>query len=252
VKTVMERNTRSINAPNVVLVLLGLFAAVHVYKNFLANEGVINLLLGFAFIPARYGGDIGSQFTFPYGILGDLWTPVTYMFLHADITHLLVNGFWMLAFGSLLARRFSTQRFLLYSLLCGIAGALAHLSANWGAAVPMIGASAAISGLMAGAARFIFSTPMGLAGAVRAGSNIAHLPALTLGQLMRTPPALIFLGIWLAINLLFGLGNVGLGGGSNIAWEAHIGGFVAGLFGFDLFDKPPRSAKPPQSHLRSV
>lgn len=248
----MQKNNSPINAPNVVLVLLGLFAAIHAYKSFLDNQSAFDFLLSFAFVPARYGGDIPAGVTFPYGILGDLWTPVTYMFLHADWTHLLINGFWMLAFGSLLARRFSTSRFLLFSLLCGLAGAFAHLVSHWGAAVPMIGASAAISGLMAAAARFIFSTPMGLAGAVQAGEGIAHLPALSLSQLMRTPPALIFLGIWLGINLLFGLGSVGMGGGSSIAWEAHIGGFAAGLFGFDWFEKPPRSAKPPRSHLRSV
>lgn len=250
----MQGNPSPINAPRIILVLLGLFVAIHIFKALLSNQDGISLLLAFAFIPARYGGDASIGFALPYGIFADIWTPVTYMFLHADWTHLLVNGFWLLAFGSLLARRFSMVRFLLFSLVCGVAGALAHLIFHWGAVVPVIGASAAISGLMAAAARFIFSTPQGLGGAVRAGAGVAHLPALTLRQLCVTPSAMFFLGIWLAINLLFGLGTVSFGSG-DIAWEAHIGGFAAGLLGFDLFDSrrrqpPSRPSRP--SHLRPV
>jgi len=234
----MQRNTRAINAPNVVLVLLGLFAGVHAYKSFLANEGVINLLLGFAFIPARYGGDLGSQFAFPYGILGDLWTPVTYMFLHADITHLLVNGFWMLAFGSAVAKRIGDLRFILFSIACGIAGVLVHLFLHFGELIPVIGASAAISGQMAGAIRFMF-------GASREGvpmsRDFKQIPLAGIGKTLTNPRFLMFMGVWIALNLLFGLGGMQLdGSGAEIAWEAHLGGFVCGLLIFGLFDRIPR------------
>lgn len=233
----MAKNPGPLNAPSIVLVLLGMFAAVHLYVAFLDTDGWFALLVRFAFIPARYGGAAAHLLDFPGGLPGDIWTFVSYMFLHADLTHVLVNGFWLLAFGSLLARRFSTAGFLMFSLACGVGGALAHLLFNWGMAVPMIGASAAISGQMAAAVRFIFSSPSGMAGALRAGDRIASLPALPLTTLFRIPQVLIFLGVWLGINLFFGLGAVGLPGMGDVAWEAHIGGFLVGLLGFDWFDR---------------
>ncbi len=191
------------------------------------------VLLTFAFIPARYlpGAEL------PGGVFGDLWTFLTYAFLHGDLTHLFVNVLWMLAFGTALARRFGTARFLAFSALSAVAGAVAHLALHFGEPVPVVGASAAISGQMAAAARFVFDrgAPLGLFR--QAGPAGYFRPAQPLSAVLANGRALAFLGVWFGINLLVGLSAAsGLGGGQAIAWEAHIGGFLFGLLAFPLFD----------------
>ena len=80
---------------------------------------------------------------------------VSYMALHNDVTHLAVNSLWLLAFGPVVARRFGAGLFLLFFLICGVAGAATYLALNWGSPEPVIGASGAISGLMAAGLRLL-------------------------------------------------------------------------------------------------
>src|SRR5690606_23082988 len=116
-----------------------------------------------------------------------------------------------------------------------ICGALLHLAFNAESIQPMIGASAAISAHMAGASRFVFAAGGPLRG--YAGPAAYDLPAAPLSVAMRDGRVLAFLGVWFGLNLLFGLWGQqsGLVSGA-IAWEAHIGGFLAGLLLFPFFD----------------
>lgn len=227
------------NVPGIILFSLAVLVAVHLYRIYALDEREnFAFVLAFAFFPARFDALIIEQFgdIFPGGFGGALATFVTYGFLHADWLHLIVNGFWMLVFGSALARRFGGMRFLLISLIGSICGALMHLATNWGSEAPMVGASAAISAHMACAARFAF-VPYGPLGRPRTNHPGAYfLPALSVRGMMKNAQVLSFLGVWFAINLLFGLGS-GIGAGvTSIAWQAHIGGFLAGLLLFSVFD----------------
>jgi membrane associated rhomboid family serine protease len=170
----------------------------------------------------------------------EIWTFVTYAFIHGDITHLAVNSIWFLPFGSAVARRFGNLRVIGFFVATAAAGALAHLVTHWGEFMPMIGASAAVSGFMAGAIRFTFQRGGPLA-MFRNEEPTAYLvPAAPLSLALRDPSILVFLLAWFGLNLLFGIGSVGLPDGEqSIAWEAHIGGFVAGLLLFPLFDPVP-------------
>ena len=230
-------STKAINAPPIVLGAIAAFVAIHVYRGFLSGVEDLNVILTFGFIPARYlSYDGGSAGLLPGGALADIWTFVTYNFLHGDWLHLIVNSFWMLAFGSVVARRIGAIPFVVFSLLCAAAGAFLHLYLYWGEVVPMIGASAAISGQMAGAVRFIFARPSNLFQASRMEPQ--HLRAESLMQVLRNPRALIFLGVWTALNVFFGINSEALPGADNtIAWEAHLGGFFAGLILFGAFDR---------------
>jgi membrane associated rhomboid family serine protease len=68
-----------------------------------------------------------------------------------------------------------------------------------------------------------------------------------LGVLLRNPRAMTFIGVWFASNFIFGSGVIPLfGEGSQIAWEAHIGGFIAGLAVFLLLDQGARRGRDPQ------
>ncbi|MDU6835147.1 MAG: rhomboid family intramembrane serine protease, partial [Bradyrhizobium sp.] len=65
----------------------------------------------------------------------------------------------------------------------------------------------------------------------------ARVPALSLSRALRNPRVLAFLAIWFGVNIVFGAGGLSIGAeGANVAWQAHIGGFVAGLILFALFD----------------
>lgn len=234
------------NAPGVVVASIAAFALIHLVRVFLSEEADIEVLLRFAFIPARY--DALSPFA--NDMLGGegakVWTFVTYGFLHGDWTHLVVNSVWMLAFGSALAWRFGTPRFLLFSALAGAAGAAAHLALHAGEPIPVIGASAAISGHMAGAMRFIFEAGGPLGAFRQNGPEAFAAPAEPFGRAIRRPQVIVFLAVWFGANLLFGLGAVALvGADANVAWEAHIGGFIAGLALFPLLDPVKRPWTPP-------
>jgi membrane associated rhomboid family serine protease len=227
-----------LNIPPVVVATLAVMALVHVARQFLLSpEEDIEFLLNFAFIPARYETALLPTGTFPGGRGAEVWTFVTYAFIHADLMHISINGAWLLAFGSAVARRFGAVRFLAFFMATAAAGAAANLVTHMGELLPMVGASAAISGFMAAAMRFVFQAggPLGL---WRARDDAAYfVPAAPLAVALRDPRILAFLAVWFGLNLLFGLGSVAIPGAEQaIAWQAHIGGFMAGLVLFALFD----------------
>lgn len=234
------------NLPAAIVFLIGAFAAVHIVREFLLTEEQdVEFLVLFAFIPARYETTLLAGGSVPGGLGADLWTLVSYSFIHADLTHILINSVWLLPFGSAVARRFGAARFFAFFALTSAAGALAHFATHPGSLVPVIGASAAISGCMAAAMRFVFQAggPLGLFRRTDRGAYL--VPALSLGQALRDPRVVAFLVVWFALNLLFGLGSLSLAGGQQVvAWEAHIGGFLAGLLAFPIFDPAPRQSKP--------
>ncbi len=227
-----------LNVPAVVLALLVLIGLVHAARVFvLTDETDRALIWTFAFVPARYSGIALHEGLLPGGFGAQVWTFVTYAFIHADITHLGVNAIWLLAFGSPVARRVGTARFLAFFVVTVAAGALAHLVTHTGELSPMIGASAAISGTMGAATRFVFERggPLDMWRPVDADPD--RVPAAPLLVALRNPRVLVFLAVWFGLNLLFGLGSLTLTGEDEVvAWQAHVGGFLAGLLLFSVFD----------------
>jgi membrane associated rhomboid family serine protease len=232
------------NVPSIVLILIGIFFAVQVLREDLLPEAdSVYFDLLFAFIPARYDSSLLPDGALPGGLGAQIWTFVTYAFLHGSWTHVIVNTVWFLPFGSALARRFTTLRFLGFFVVTAAAGALAHLLAHGGQNGIVVGASAAISGTMAGAMRFAFQRG-GPLGFWRQADDAAYrVPALPLSGVLRDPRVMIFIAVWFGINFLFGVFSLPIGGEDQpVAWVAHIGGFVAGLALFSLFDNAPRPA----------
>jgi membrane associated rhomboid family serine protease len=230
------------NVPPVVVATVAVLVLVHAFRMFvLTDEQDLKFLLTFAFIPARYQ-TVGLGASLPGGFGADLWSFFTYAFLHADFTHIALNIAWLLPFGTALARRFGAWRYVMFMLVVAAAGAMAHLVSHPSAMVPMIGASAAISGAMAAAMRFVFLQGGPLAvlrdGGEGGDSEPYRVPAVPLIATLRDPRFLAFVAVWIGLNALFGLGTVPIGGeeGQEIAWQAHIGGFFAGLLLFTAFD----------------
>lgn len=232
----MDKRQPILNAPSVVVWLLGLFVIIHFARTQLSDvqDGWLIELL--AFIPARLAAG-GSEF---YGGQEAAITQfLTHMFLHGDATHLLVNSAWLLAFGTSVARRTGPVRFVAFFLLCGIGGALFYLACNAGLRSPMIGASGAISGLMGASFRFLFGPLRELDGEAIAGEAMQP-PLLSLGDTLRERRILAVIVGWTLLNVLFAWGAAGMLDGINIAWEAHVGGFYMGLLTFGYFDRQPR------------
>lgn len=214
------------NVPAVVLWLIGGLGVAHAARVLGPPARAMAIVDQYAFVPARYGSDAASAVLGHVGTIWDQLLPfVTYMGLHNSFTHLAVNCLWLLAFGPIVARRFGGFLFLVFFVVCGVAAAGAHLACAWGSPVPMIGASGAISGLMAAGIRML----PGLAPwAIPGEAPLAPLLSRTI---------LVFTAIWFGINLVAGLTGLGLGGEGQIAWQAHIGGYVAGLFLCGVFDR---------------
>jgi len=229
----------ALNIPPVIVAVLAVLALVHAVRVFVLTPAQNNEMLWLlAFDPVRYGMGLLPPEALPGGLGAQIWTFVTYALLHASWIHLGVNAIWLLPFGSAVARRFGALRFLIFFAVTAAAGALAHLFAYGGQDAPVIGASAAISGTMAGAMRFAFQRGGPLSFRRTGGDADFRVPAAPLSRVLHEPAVLVFLVVWFAINLLFGLISLpsGMGGGEVVAWQAHVGGFLAGLLLFSWFD----------------
>ena len=235
------------NLPTPIMVLGGVMLFIHLAQSFvLSRQDWQDILLTFAFIPIRYTADLPVGLSFPGGLAGDIWTFVSYAFLHGSWMHLLLNLVWMAVFATLVLRRIGTKNFAIFFVVTAAAGALVHLLLHSDSASPLIGVSAVLSGAMAATARFAFDRS-GFGGF--GDLQRAHYgPCLSLAELWDHPQARMFLILWLALNLIFGLGL--FSGGGSIAWEAHLGGFFAGLFLFpyiDPFTPTSKRPKPPKN-----
>jgi membrane associated rhomboid family serine protease len=230
-----------LTVPGAMVALVVVMAGIHILRLLLPLATDQEVIWTFGFVPARYDSSVLAG-QFPGGAGAEVWTFLTYAFLHANFSHVLFNMLWMLPFGSALARRFPPLRFFTFLAITAIAGAVAHLVTHQHEVAPMIGASAAVSGAMAASIRFAFQSGSFLSFGRGNADAAARIPALPLGQSLRSPRVLGFLAVWFGINLVFGL--VPIDGGiaaQSVAWQAHIGGFLAGLLLFSLFDPVPRA-----------
>jgi len=224
---------RAFNIAGVVVALIAICAAIHALLSYLGStdpEAFWLVLEKTAFIPLLYSGQFGMD-------LFAITAPVTYSLLHGSVTHLAINMIWLLAFGSPLAYRMGTWRFLLFWVVTAIAAAAMHYIFHQYDAAPLVGASGAIAGMMGAAARFGFRVDRTAERPAFSGRPLPVLFVLTLR------PVVTFLVIWMAINVLSGFFGLVPGEEGAIAWEAHVGGFLAGFFGIGAFipaEKPGR------------
>jgi membrane associated rhomboid family serine protease len=146
-------------------------------------------------------------------------TLFTSMFLHGGWVHLLGNMLALYIFGDNVEDRLGSGRYLFFYLICGLAAAAAHIALNSNSSAPTIGASGAISGVLAAYLLFFPS------------ARVITLIPLFIFPWFVEIPAIFYLGFWFLSQLFNGLmavtSNTQTFGG--VAWWAHVGGFIAGL-----------------------
>jgi membrane associated rhomboid family serine protease len=203
---------RSRRVPVVNSLLIGANAVFFVYELMLGPrlEGFVREA---AFVPERFFSPGGP------GLPAELGSALLSMFLHGGWAHFLGNMLFLWIFGDNVEDRLGHLRYLVFYLLAGYAATFAHAFAASSSAVPAIGASGAISGVLGA---YVFLYPR---------ARIVTL--VFLGFFIQTVelPALVYLPLWFLMQFLQGLASLGVpeaAGGGGVAWFAHIGGFVAG------------------------
>ena len=157
-------------------------------------------------------------------------TILTSMFMHGGVFHIAWNMLYFWIFGNNIEERLGHIRFILFYLFCGVVAALSHILLSPDSNVPMIGASGAVSGMLGA---YILLFPM---------AQVRTIVLLGFYITVVRIPALIVIGFWAIIQVVSGLLSQGNAAQGGIAFFAHVGGFVAGLFTIKLW-QPRRSNK---------
>lgn len=249
------RRERAVNLPPLVVGAIVVLLAIQAGRGLVSNATDLSFLVDFSFIPAQWSLTLGAATAEDVvGAAGrgvadvdlvalrkalaryvagagsaPLWSPLSYAFLHGSWMHVGLNALWLAAFAAPVVTRAGNLRSVALAAATAIGGGIAQWLVDPLSVQPMIGASAVVSGFMAAAATFIFN-PAGPANPLQ--------PDLETGwSFLTNRKALLFLAAWFGMNLLFGIaaGPLGLTDGA-IAWEAHIGGLLVGLFLFPLLD----------------
>ncbi len=218
------------------MLIVGINVAVWVFVQHMGLEpGLIRSVWRFGVIPGELLGRVppGTMVPAGRGLIAVLdgeptwWTVVTSMFMHGGWLHLLGNMWFLLVFGDNVEDAMGPVRFTLFYLLCGVAAVAAQILSNPTSTVPMVGASGAIGGVM---------------GAYMVLYPLAPVHMLVwIGFFMQrvVVPAYFMLGYWFLLQLFSGVVMPGVGG---VAFWAHVGGFLAGVFLVNAFCAPDRLA----------
>ncbi len=197
--------------------LIALNIIIFIYQIKLPQYQLMQFLAKYSLIPASF---------FSQEIKTNYYTLVSSMFLHGSFQHILSNMWILWLFGDNVEDRMGSFSFLMFYLICGIIAGISHIYLESRSLVPSIGASGAIAGVMAA---YMLLFP---------GARVLTLVPIFIIPRLISLPSVIFIGIWFITQLLYGMmaffENVGIGG---IAWWAHIGGFLGGLFLYSFFLK---------------
>ena len=188
----------------VTFVIIALNIAIYAVQAFASDATATALLLNFALFPVAVTGDaVTGGFTPP------LLSLVTYMFLHGGWMHVLFNMLFLWVFADNIEDALGHTRFLVFYLLCGIAGGVAHTLAAPQSTVPLVGASGAIAGVIAA---YLMIRPC------------ARVTVLLFGFIPVNLASYWVLGFWILSQIwhVFTLDK------SDTAWWAHVGGLIAG------------------------
>ncbi len=195
---------RQSSRPYVTFALIAINIAVFAFVSGTSDKVATEILLNFAMFPVAVSGEAVTG-----GLMPPSLTLFTYMFLHGGWLHVLLNMLFLFVFGDNIEDALGHGRFLVFYLLCGIAGGAAHALAAPLSNVPLVGASGAIAGVIAA---YMMIRPC------------ARITVLIFGFIPIRLASYWVLGFW-AISQVWHVFSLDK---SDTAWWAHVGGLAAG------------------------
>lgn len=192
--------------------------AVFLYMLSLPLMAEQRFILVYSFIP---------QFFFE-NPLGNIYRLLSSMFLHGGWAHILGNMFFLYVFGDNIEERMGHGKFLLFYLLGGVVATLAHGVFTPSSPIPLVGASGAISAVLGA---YIVLYPR------------QRILTFILPIFVFWLPAWLYLGYWAVLQFVQGVNGWGAEGGG-VAWWAHVGGFLFGMFTVQALAQPPSQELP--------
>lgn len=208
--------------PIITLVLIVANFIVFFHQISLSPHAARALVMTYGLVPAKIQLALAGRYA-----MGRALLPVfTCMFLHGGWLHIIGNMWFLWIFGANVEDRLGSVPYLFFYLICGLGSGVAEAAFAWGSPIPSIGASGAISGVLGA---YILFFPR---------SRILTLVPLFIIWFLWRIPAVLFIGLWFIVQFLSGVGSLSaahselLGG---VAWWAHVGGFVLGLFLAGIF-----------------
>ena len=211
----------------IIIINIGVF----LYQEALAPRAAYEFSRHYALIPRRYFDPVWAHI---HGLNPHDYLPfITGTFMHGGWWHIVLNMWTLFIFGASLEGRIGRLGFLSFYLACGFIASFAHAYFNMGSAVPALGASGAIAGVL------------GAYAATFPKAKVTILILIVIIPFFFKVPALAYALVWFGFQFLAGFVHLASDGmGSGIAWWAHIGGFLAGLHSH------PALALGPGPHLR--
>ena len=196
---------------------------VFLYQYSLPPNAFKVFMTTYATIPARFPAWLSG-----HAPLEAAFVPLlTSMFLHSGVLHIAGNMLFLWIFGDNVEDFYGHFTYLFFYLFCGIGSGLLHVAFNMNSAVPALGASGAISGVM--------------------GAYLVLYPRsqiLTLVFVFLVPiPAVIILGLWFIMQFMSAFGSLGSVASGGVAWWAHVGGFLLGMLITTMARGQQRSAR---------
>ena len=215
------------NIPGVLLGYVAVLVVIEVVRSYILTQDLDQWLVSVAaFIPARYLHPVGEQ-----SALGYFLGPIGYSFLHGGWAHLGSNALFLVIFATPLTARIGPFRFTVLWVTSAVASAFFMAVLTGFEVSYLVGASGVVSATAGASCRFVVP----LLGSRRM-TAARYAPRLGMFEALSQRSVVVFVAIWLLFNVVI----AGVDPSTNVAWQAHLGGFLFGYLTFGLFDPPLR------------
>jgi membrane associated rhomboid family serine protease len=203
---------------------------IFIAMKIMPDQVSFRLLNLYGMVPIRYSY---PQWAESYGLYFDGYLSFfTSLFLHGGWLHIIMNMWFMWIFSDAIEDRMGHMSFLIFYLLCGLIASILQWYFDPKLAIPVVGASGAIAGVL-GAYFVLYPFER----------VVLWLPVLFLPVIVHVP-AIAFLGLWVIIQLHNASTAIVFGGAADVAWWAHLGGFASGMILYRFFLQKPKEGEP--------
>ena len=213
--------------PVITVALLSANVMVFIYQMILGPAGEQLFIFGTAVIPYELTHFVdrttfaipSTRYAYPAALLPFPLTLFSAMFTHGGFMHLGGNMLYLWIFGNNVEDAMGHGRFFIFYMITGLGATMVHVLSDPNSTIPMIGASGAIAGILG--AYFVLYPK----------AKIKTFVVLIIFIQIIYVPAVFILGFWF-LRQIIGIGS------DDIAWYAHIGGFLVGMFLVRRFKRP--------------